>query len=250
MAQQKVIGVLGFPLTHSQSPELFQSFFEEASITDWTYTKFEFDSLTSFMEYLLRHPEIKGFNVTIPYKIEILRYLDEIDSKAQKIGAVNTVVVHRNGQNMKLQGTNTDYYGFKETLLSLESTFEQAVILGTGGSSKAVSAVLTDMDIPHIFISRHPKNEKEREYLTVDLSKPKTLLVNTTPVGMKNYPHQDVPINLNHAYPDLKAIDLIYNPAETPFLQKCYKKGITCVNGGLMLRTQARYAWNYFKNSP
>ena len=250
MAQAKIIGVLGFPVEHSQSPQIFRSFFEQEGLSDWTYEKFSFENLSTFIEYVKFNKEITGFNVTIPHKQDILKYLHEIDPEALKIGAVNTVSVKRSQDgNIHLKGYNTDYYGFKSSLKSLPTMPENALIIGTGGASKAVSAVLKDMGIPFVFISRNPSQPNCISYSEFNLyiTKPNTVLINTTPIGMSGFAEKQLPLSIESLPNDCQVIDLIYNPKKTMLLSVCEKKGINCLNGSLMLEKQAAMAWEIFK---
>jgi shikimate dehydrogenase len=251
MEQTKIIGLLGYPLAHSKSPELFQSFFDAEKQTPWHYEKFEYADISSFLNHIKKRPEIVGFNVTVPHKIKILPFLDEIDPKALRIGAVNTVLVQRVGSSLQLKGYNTDYYGFLENFKELNASFQQALILGTGGASKSVAAVLEDLHIPYTRVSRSQENGSSISYAEIQhyLSLPKTLVVNTTPVGMAGFPIQNLPFSLKQHAHDLTLIDLIYNPHITPLMHVFLEKDLTCLNGWIMLKKQAEKAWYYFKNS-
>ena len=251
MAQAKILGVLGFPIEHSQSPEIFNRFFKRESLKNWSYTKFSFEEINAFIEYLKFNKEIIGFNVTIPFKQDIIPFLTEIDENAIKIGAVNTVSVKRdNNGNTILKGYNTDYYGFKCSLNSLSRTPQNAIIMGTGGASKAVSAVLKDSKIPFVFLSRKPSKEDCISYSDFydHIIKSNCLIINTTPIGMSGFPEKDIPLKLETLPNDCQVIDLIYNPNKTPLLYHCEKNGINCLNGSLMLEKQAEQAWEIFKS--
>jgi len=250
MAEAKVIGVLGFPVNHSQSPEIFGRFFEKEGFTDWIYEKFSFENLDDFIEYINQKQEIVGFNVTIPHKTSIIPYLDELDAAALKIGAVNTVKISRKPSgNISLKGYNTDYYGFKCSLEMLPVKPENAIVLGTGGASRAVCEVLQDLNISFVNVSRNPKIDSHITYgeIGFHLYKPKSLLINTTPVGMLGFPQENLNLPLQAFPMSFQIIDLIYNPNQTPLLTECKEKGLNCMNGSLMLQKQAERAWEILK---
>ncbi len=252
MAQAKVIGVLGFPIEHSKSPNIFSRFFEIEGLSNWSYRKFSHETLPDFIEVLKLDTQITGFNVTIPHKEAILPYLHEVDAKAIRIGAVNTVTVKRNANGtLHLKGYNTDYYGFKISLETLPQKPKNALIFGTGGASKAVCAVLNDVNIPYKCISRKPKSADILSYNQIESvwNHPHTVLINTTPVGMSGFPQKEFPIPFDSLPSDLKVIDLVYNPPRTPLISVCEEKGLYCINGALMLQKQAEMAWEIFKNN-
>jgi shikimate dehydrogenase len=185
-------------------------------------------------------PDLCGFNVTIPYKEQIIPFLDDLDSPAKTIGAVNTVVV----KNGRLIGYNTDFEGFKSSLLPfLPKRPIKALILGTGGASKAVAYALRTLNIPYLFISRNPDKGLTYQSLSKEIMAEYSLVINTTPIGM--FPNidqfPDIP------YPFLTSqhllYDLVYNPALTTFLKKGQMQGAQILNGLKMLELQAEKAW-------
>lgn len=252
MAEAKVIGVLGFPVNHSKSPEIFNGFFKSDGLTNWKYERFPFELIDDFIEHLEQRPEILGFNITIPHKTSIIPYLDYIDKTASKIGAVNTVSISRKTNNkLFLKGYNTDYYGFLCSLDALPIMPESAIVLGTGGASKAVCAVLSDKNIPWVTVSRNPQTNSQISYEEIDhyLKKNEPLIVNTTPVGMLGFPQKHIKIAIETLPNSSQIIDLVYNPVQTPLLIDCEEKGLTCMNGSLMLEKQAERAWEIFKSN-
>jgi len=252
MAQAKVIGVLGFPVEHSKSPNIFNHFFENEGVTNWSYMKFSYETLPDFIEVLKLDAQITGFNVTIPHKEAILSYLNEFDTKAQRIGAVNTVTIKRNTNGaLHLKGYNTDYHGFKISLKTLPQTPENAIVLGTGGASKAVCAVLDDLNIPYKCVSRNPILAGILSYDQIETvwNHPHTVLINTTPVGMSGFPQKEFSLPFESLPMDLQVIDLVYNPQKTPLISVCEEKGLSCMNGALMLQKQAEMAWEILKNN-
>lgn len=247
----KQYGLIGKKLGHSFSKQYFTQKFQELN-TDAEYLLFERDSLKGFREWLSKNPLIGGLNITIPYKTEIIPCLDEISDEALKIGAVNTIKITENG---KIKGYNTDVYGFEATLLNgkkaqnRDSFPSKALILGTGGASKAVQFVLEKWGIPFQLISRRQgKGILVYENLLSESLPDDILIINSTPLGM--YPDTD--LSPDFPYEKLNAshwlIDLIYNPEYTLFLQKGMRKGAFVQNGLEMLYLQAEKAWEIWQS--
>ena len=229
-----ICGLLGHKLGHSYSPQI------HSFLADYSYALFEKEpeELGAF----LKSGTFSGINVTVPYKKEVIPYLDELTDRAKKVGAVNTVVC-RNG---KLIGHNTDYFGF-ETMLKasgLAVKGKKCLVLGSGGASNTVVAVLAEHGANVVIISRNGENN----YSNLHLHKDASLIVNTTPVGM--YPNVGVsPVDLDH-FPDLEGVlDVVYNPARTQLLLDAEKRGIPAINGLLMLVAQAKEASEWFSNT-
>ena len=237
----RTFGLLGYPLSHSFSKTYFREKFDREQITDAEYVNFEEADLHMFLSKASKREDLKGFNVTIPYKEGILPFLDSISDEASWVGAINTVKRVDN----KLIGYNTDVIGFRESILPLlNSSHRKALILGTGGASKAVKYVFDEQQIASLFISRH----KERghlvyEQLTPELLGNYTIIVNTTPLG--TYPKEDeAPLIPYEALsPDHVVFDLVYNPAKTKFLQAAEAQGAAIKNGYEMLELQAEASW-------
>lgn len=238
-------GLVGYPLSHSFSKRFFTELFSTIAI-EAEYLNFEISDLTLLPAAILEHPELAGFNVTIPYKAAVIPYLDRCDDKATAIKAVNTVKIRRIGDKIELTGFNTDLIGFRDSLLPLlKPHHKKALVLGTGGASKAIVAVLKELSIPTQLVSREEKSSITISYtqLTSDLLEEYTIIVNTTPLG--TYPKTE-------GYPDIPyscltdkhlLFDLVYNPAITQFLKKGAEKGATIKNGLEMLELQAMAAW-------
>ncbi|MFT4664046.1 MAG: shikimate dehydrogenase [Polaribacter sp.] len=235
-------GLIGYPLSHSFSGTYFAKKFQKEKRTDYRYDLFPLSSIVELPDLLAEHKDLVGLNVTIPYKEQILPYLDGISERAKAIGAVNTLSI-RNG---KIYGDNTDVYGFEISLMNLldKELCKGALILGTGGAAKAVQYVLRKKNIPYQRISRK-EGKGDLTYKDIDqkLLAQFPLLVNTTPLGM--HP------NINEA-PDLpfselkstnKLFDLIYNPEKTLFLKYGMAKGCRTMNGLEMLVLQAEKSW-------
>jgi shikimate dehydrogenase len=234
-------GLIGYPLTHSFSPAYFAEKFKREGI-EGHYELYPLSDISAFTELLQMHPEIEGLSVTIPYKSAIMPYLDALDKAAEQVGAVNCIHIHQ----QTTKGYNTDIIGFERSLQPLLlPTHQQALVLGSGGASKAVCYVLRKLGIHYVVISR--KGEINYDDITNDVVATHTLIINTTPLGM----HPDI-----EAYPMLpyKAItsnhvlyDLIYNPEETAFLSKGKLQGATIKNGLEMLQLQAEASWEIWQ---
>ncbi len=232
--------LLGFPLSHSFSKQYFENKFAVEGIQDASYEFFELPSIELLGPILQQETDLVGFNVTIPYKQEVMAYLDEIESSAQKIGAVN--VVKREGD--KLVGYNSDYYGFMESIKPYVAGIKRALIFGTGGASKAVQVALADLGVEVQMVSRTAINAAcTYKDLTEEIVSDHLLLVNTTPLGMS--PNvgtcPDIPyegITDKHVL-----FDLVYNPEETLFLKKGKQRGAASLNGHEMLVLQAEKSW-------
>lgn len=239
----KQYGLIGFPLSHSFSPSYFKAKFEREKIANCHYDLFPLKKIEDFSALLEVQKNLSGLNVTIPYKEEIIPYLDEMDEIAKSVGAVNTIQF----ENGKLKGYNTDVIGFQESLSGIVQDFHtKALILGTGGAAKAIAYALDQMNIRYIFISRHPNNENEisYEYLTEKVLNKFLLIINTTPLGMSPdiniSPLQNTQLlSKNHL-----VFDLIYNPEKTLLLQQAAQQGANIKNGQEMLELQAEASWD------
>jgi shikimate dehydrogenase len=239
---EKLFGLIGKNISYSFSKKYFTEKFSHAPFEECEYENFDIISTRSFTTVLKKNPNLKGLNVTIPYKEKIIPFLDELSEKAQKIGAVNVIRFKKNG---KLKGYNSDWYGFKKSLETIiQPHHKNALILGTGGAAKAVSFALEQMDIYHAFVSREAK-EKTIDYSLINATTFDNfqIIINCTPVGtspnIKDFP----PIPYQFFTEKHIAFDLIYNPEETQFLKKAKKKGATTKNGYEMLVFQAEKAW-------
>ena len=238
-------GLVGYPLSHSFSKRFFSEHFERNAL-EANYLNFELNDLSQLPETLVEHPELVGFNVTIPYKEAILPYLDHIDPQAIAIKAVNTVRINRSGSKIELTGFNTDLIGFRDSLLPhLRPHHTKALVLGTGGASKAVVHVLQNLSISVQCVSREAKEGISTSYdqLTREQMEQYTLVVNTTPLG--TYPKTEGYPGIPYEYLSDKHLlyDLVYNPPVTQFLQKGAERGAAIKNGLEMLELQAMAAW-------
>ena len=245
----KKYGLIGYPLTHSFSKRFFTEKFEKENIGA-VYENFEIDSISLFPEIIKNNPELNGLNVTIPYKEQVIPFLNELDEAAEKVGAVNTVKINRTKQGAWLKGFNTDTYGFESTLEPLlKPHHKKALILGTGGASKAIKFVLNKLVIDFISASIEELKDKEISYAEVDknVMTERLLIINATPLG--TYPKVETYPPIPYEYISEKHLlfDLVYNPEETLFMKKGKEQGATVKNGYEMLLQQAlkSYAiWN------
>ena len=245
----KHYGLIGYPLTHSFSKRYFTEKFETGKI-DAVYSNYEIDSITKFPEVIASNPELIGLNVTIPYKEKVIPYLDDLNDSAREIGAVNTVKITRTENGIKLKGFNTDTHGFENSLKPLlKPHHTKALILGTGGASKALKYVLKKLGIDFISASIEELKENEIRYEDIDekVISERRLIINATPLG--TYPKVEGCPNIPYQFltNDHLLFDLVYNPEVTRFMSLGLEKGATVKNGYEMLLLQAErsYAiWN------
>ncbi|MBR4391105.1 MAG: shikimate dehydrogenase [Bacteroidales bacterium] len=246
-------GLIGHPLGHSFSQAYFNEKFTNEHL-DCIYQNFDLESIGLLGKLVSENPDLKGLNITIPYKEAVLPFLDELDETANEVKAVNTVKVLNNG---KLKGFNTDVIGFEETLASLPfskniSSFveRKAIILGTGGASKAVQYVLHKHSIEFQTVSRNSRRgDLTYKMLTPEIVKDRLLIVNTTPLG--THPNMDEAPYLPYETitPNHTLIDLIYNPEETLFLRRGKQQGALTINGLTMLYAQAEASWKIWNTN-
>ena len=238
-------GLIGYPISHSLSKKYFTNKFEKEGIKDAEYELYPLQSINDLPDLIASNPDLVGLNVTIPYKEQVIPLLDALDPKAKAIGAVNTIKIKEG----KLTGYNTDYYGFKDSLVKFigaKPMPKNALILGTGGASKAVKAVLEDLAIEYHFVSRKP-NKGQLSYEQVNSSpnylSTSSLIINTTPLGMS--PNEDSLAELPYGQltKDHFLYDLVYKPRKTAFMQKGIAAKCWVKNGLEMLHGQAEAAW-------
>ena len=240
----KRYGLIGHPLKHSMSRHYFNEKFEYEGL-DCLYQHFDLKSLDELQEVMDRYPDLCGFNVTIPYKEAIIPLLDNIDLVAKTVGAVNVVKV----TDGKMNGYNTDVYGFEQLLNRAINgkTIEHALVLGTGGASKAVQYVLKQKGIAYALVSRDAaKGDYTYDTLTDEILNQNHLIINTTPLGM--YPRVDDFPDLHYQGLSKKhvLIDLIYNPKETAFMELGKSWGAKTYGGLQMFEEQAKKTWEIF----
>lgn len=243
------LGLIGKPLTHSFSKAYFEKKFAVAPYTDFVYNNYELNTVDDFPNLLKSRPQIIGLNVTIPYKEKILKYVDYQDDIVKKIGAANTLTIKADGS---VKAYNTDVIGFKKSLEPmLTAAHHKALILGTGGASKAVAYALSQLQIPYLFVSRNPKDAQTISYnqLTKNLVSAHQIVVNTTPLG--TFPNADTCPYFPFDFVTNRHIfyDLVYNPTQTLFMKKAQAKGAVVSNGLEMLQLQAEASWQiWLKN--
>ena len=239
-------GLIGRNISYSFSPGYFGNKFRELGLEDCIYEIYDLPQISGFPGLLDRYPDLEGLNVTIPYKEAVVPYLDHLEEQAAEIGAVNTLRFSRNG----LEGYNTDVIGFRESLRPLlKPTDRSALILGTGGASKAVAYGLRQLDIPFCFVSRNPeKGQLSYGEVNAGLLKQCQILVNCTPLG--THPEVDKAPPLPYTALDASHLlyDLIYNPSETTFLKEGRQRGARTKNGLQMLRLQAEASWEIWNS--
>jgi shikimate dehydrogenase len=236
-------GLVGKNISYSFSKGYFGEKFEKLNLEDYSYDNLDFQNIEDFPEFIKQNPTISGLNVTIPYKEAIIPFLDKLSKRATEIGAVNTIKITKSG---KLKGFNTDYIGFQKAIEPLLNVnHKKALILGTGGASKAVAYALKQLEIPYLFVSRNDIgdaigynqiNEKTFEEFQI--------IINCTPVG--TFPNTNSCPEIPYEYftTNHLAFDLIYNPSETLFLKKAKEQGAIMKNGLEMLTLQAEKSWD------
>jgi shikimate dehydrogenase len=264
----KKYGLIGYPLKNNFSVNYYTEKFKQLNLNDYSYENFSLENIEDLIPLIDNNPDLLGLNITIPHKISIIKYMDELDESAQAAGAVNCVKILRSAQltvdnrqltenkNHKLIGYNTDVYGFEKSLssfLSDEKKFDTALILGTGGAAKAVAFVLQNMNIDFSFVTRNIKhqtsNTKQFAYEKLDekILAEHPLIINCTPVGMFPNINEVPPIPYQYITPQHFAFDLIYHPSETLFLKYFRECGAKTKNGLEMLHFQADKAWEIFR---
>ena len=239
----KQFGLIGFPLGHSFSKKYFTDKFQNEGI-DAQYDLFELKDISEF-EQLNTNENLCGLNVTIPYKEQVIKYLDEVDEVAAQIGAVNVIKFLRDSGSLVLKGYNSDAIGFEKSLLPFIKPYHtKALVLGTGGASKAIFYSLIKMGIEPTYVSRTAKEHAlTYQDLTKEIIEDYLVIVNASPAG--TFPHVDECPDIPYQFLTDKHVvfDAVYNPAETLFLKKAWANGAAGLNGAEMLVGQAEEAW-------
>jgi shikimate dehydrogenase len=249
MINEVKFGLLGKNISYSFSKNYFSKKFDQLQLHNYTYKNFDIQSIDDLPLILDKNVKnLKGLNVTIPYKEDVFKYLDEIDKNAKEIGAVNTIKVLDDG---RLKGFNTDSFGFEHSLRPLlNGEIKYALILGTGGASKAVAFVLKKLRINCKFVSRNINNKKSFSYgdLNEAIMNKYQLIINCTPLG--TFPNIKKKPDLPYKYLTKEHLlyDLIYNPKVTAFLQEGIKCGSITKNGEEMLKLQADRSWEIWNS--
>ncbi len=244
----KVYGLVGRSLSHSFSQKFFSEKFQRENISDCMYQNFELKDFDKEIKQLKSLPNLCGLNITIPYKTNIISFLDELTNECKEMNACNCVKI----KSGKWIGYNTDIIGFEKSFLPhLKPYHQKALILGTGGASKAISFVLKKLGIEFLEVTRNKKPSSSAinyEEISKETIKEYNIVINTTPVGM--FPNVDAYPNLPYQYisPKNYFFDLIYNPAKTLFLSKAEEKGAVIENGNKMLIIQAEESWRIWRS--
>ncbi len=243
----KTYGLIGYPLGHSFSKKFFAEKFENEGLNDCQYLNFEIDQIEKFTSIFKDNKNIMGLNCTIPYKQLVMTYLDEIDEEAAKVGAINTIKILRTGNELNLKGFNTDIIGFERSIKPmLNVSHKKALILGTGGASKAIKHILSKLGIEFISASIEDElaeNEIRYEAISEEVIKGRTVIINATPLG--TFPKVDACPSIPYKAITSEHVlfDLVYNPEVTLFMQKGKDQGANVKNGLEMLHGQAKAAW-------
>jgi len=241
-------GLIGYPLGHSFSKKYFSEKFAKEKIEGCQYELYEIPQATDLKKILRDNPELEGLNVTIPYKQDVIGMMDDLDEACAEIGAVNCIQIEKNG---RLKGYNTDYIGFRDSLINWLGKVPNALVLGTGGASKAVKQAFKDLGVEFLAVSR-TAGENVITYTDLEadpsILQKYTLIVNTTPLG--TYPKvvgmPDIPIE--QLGPDHFIYDLVYNPSETSLMKVGTLRGGSAKNGMEMLVLQAEAAWKLWNS--
>jgi len=244
------LALIGYPLGHSFSKKYFSEKFIKEKITDCVYENFPLENLDHFIDIVHSDKELYGLNITIPYKSDIIMFLDKVENEALEIGAVNVIKILRISGKIELYGYNSDVTGIRDTLIPfIDNNVRKALVLGTGGSSKAVCYVLEKFGIRVVRVSRE-KKPGTLIYSDLDSSiiNSTQLIINTTPLGM--YPNIHTKPEINYASLNKKHIlfDLVYNPEITEFLRIGAEQGCTILSGIKMLHSQAERSWEIWNN--
>ncbi len=241
----RTFGLIGYPLSHSFSKKFFSEKFENEQIAGCAYELFPIENAGSILDLINENPSLCGINVTIPHKLAVMPFINELDAAAAEIGAVNCIAIERKNKEISLKGYNTDAYGFAESLKPLlEKQHQKALILGDGGAAKAVKYVLKQLGISYrVVVRKHAENTMHYDEVTAEVLDEYKLLINTTPLGMSPNLESSPPIPYQHLTSQHLAYDLVYNPEETLFLAKAEAQGAQIKNGLEMLYLQAERSW-------
>jgi shikimate dehydrogenase len=242
-------GLIGYPLGHSFSKSYFTEKFLREHIEGCSYENYPLSELRLLPDLLSAEPDLKGLNVTIPYKSEIFSYIDIIDPEASEIGSVNVLKINHSDDKIHLSGFNSDVTGISDSLSSCRSDIKNAIVLGTGGSSRSVCYVLKKLGFNIIQVSRYKKpGILDYSELNEGILSGAGLIVNTTPLGM--FPHTGTrpEINYNLLSKNHILFDLVYNPELTLFLRSGIERGCSVITGLKMLHSQAEKAWQIWND--
>lgn len=234
------LGLIGKSLSHSFSKAYFHQKFEREKRSGYSYRNFELQDISEFPALLAQNPELHGLNVTLPYKEAVIPYLDALSPEARKIGAVNTIAL-RHGRST---GFNTDHSGFRQSLEPLlQPRHKKALILGTGGASRAVAHALKQLQVSYLKVSRQPKEMHISYAEAAEKLASHYLVVHTTPVGTYPQVRELPPLILENVSKNHLFYDLVYNPPQSRLLSEAQSRGAQIKNGSEMLVLQAEEAW-------
>lgn len=243
-------GLIGKKIGHSFSAKFFNKKFADEGI-DESYNLFPLEEIEELHDLLSSQTDLKGLNVTIPYKQEVIPFMDSLSEEAKEIGAINVIKIQREGDKISLKGYNTDSIGFRDSLIPLlRPDIKHALVLGTGGASKAVGYILSKLGIVPTFVSRK-KSASAISYEDLDekVLNSNLLIVNATPLGMFPDVNSCAPIPYHLLTKNHVCYDLVYNPQETEFLKRAAKQGAVTKNGIEMLHGQALAAWDIWSGN-
>lgn len=249
--EKKLYGLMGYPLIHSLSAKYFTEKFQQLGLSGRSYRLFPLDHIMQFPELIMRNPSLIGLNITVPYKIDIMNFLDQIDHQALEVGAVNTIKIRQTAGDVIVKGYNTDIYGFEVSLSGfIQEMKPKALVFGTGGAAKAVIFVLKKLGIDFLQVGRtETENVISYSALKKSIYANYLLWINTTSVGM--YPDVDQKLSID--YETLTSehfvYDLIYNPIESNLLTMALSKGASIKNGLEMLYLQADKSFEIWEDS-
>lgn len=238
-------GLIGKSLSHSFSKSFFENYFSLNKI-EASFDNYEFQNSEDLKSFLSRK-DVLGCSVTIPYKEQIIPFLDDLTEEAKEVGAVNCIKL----ENNRWVGYNTDVFGFKQSIKPfLTNKHEKALVIGTGGAAKAVAYVLKEIGIEVLNISRTPQKRNEFGFEDINeyMLKACKLIINTSPVGMFPNDHETIPFPFSFLTSEHLVVDLIYNPEETLFLKEAKAIGAMILNGASMLKEQALKSWDIWNN--
>jgi len=243
-------GLIGFPLKHSFSKKYFDEKFAKENISDSEYKLFPISSLKELPSLIKNNPNLVGLNITIPYKEEVLNYIDNKDEIVKSVGATNTIKIKRESNRISLKAFNTDVLGFENSIKPLlKEHHKNALILGSGGASKAAEHVLRQLGIEFLVVSRNPSSMQiSYQDLNEKLVTNYSLIINSTPIG--TFPNISEYPNIPFEFLTNKHLlfDMVYNPSETMFLKKAKEMGANIKNGLEMLQLQAEESWKIWNH--
>lgn len=243
-------GLIGYPLGHSFSRKYFSEKFEREGIADSVYQNFPIEDISMLPDLIKKEKDLLGLNVTIPYKTLVISYLDDVHPSAREIGSVNVIRIKRTNLKTLLSGYNSDVKGITDSIIPVMSSgIRNALILGSGGSSKAVRYSLEKLGLNVTIVSRESgKNKISYSELTPELMGSADLIVNTTPLGMFPGTESSPPLNYELLESRHILFDLVYNPEITAFLKKGQERGCRIITGLGMLYSQAERSWEIWND--